>query len=56
MEHGTLDTPVEYLCEIAHIQAGFLGLVKKGGKAWEAGEWKNRIEGFVGGRVKEAVL
>jgi radical SAM protein with 4Fe4S-binding SPASM domain len=29
-EHGTLDTPVEYLCKIAHAQALFLGLVKKG--------------------------
>lgn len=35
MEHGTLDTPVEYLCEIAHTQARFLGLLNKNEKSWE---------------------
>ena len=34
-EHGTLDTPVEYLCDIAHAQARFLDWLKKGEKAWE---------------------
>ncbi len=29
LEHGTLDTPVEYLCEVAHAQACFLGLLQK---------------------------
>lgn len=35
IEHGTLDTPVEYLCEVAHAKAFFLGLVSKKEKAWE---------------------
>ena len=46
MEHGTLDTPVEYLCEIAHTQARFLGLLKTGERAWEVEDWKERIRKF----------
>ena len=49
MEHGTLDTPVEYLCEIAHIQAEYLGLLKKGEKAWTVENWKERIDKFTEG-------
>jgi radical SAM protein with 4Fe4S-binding SPASM domain len=37
MEHGVLDEPVEYLCEIAHTEAVWLGLLKEGEKAWEVG-------------------
>lgn len=37
MEHGVLDEPVEYLCEIAHTEAVWLGVLKKGEKAWEVG-------------------
>lgn len=48
-EHGTLDTPVEYLCEIAHTQAGFLGLLNDGQKAWEIRDWRERIINFTGG-------
>lgn len=33
-EHGTLDTPVEYFCEIAHAEAVYLGLLREGEKAW----------------------
>jgi radical SAM protein with 4Fe4S-binding SPASM domain len=44
MEHGTLDTPVEYLCEVAHAQARDLGLLREGERAWEVGDWKGRIE------------
>jgi len=44
LEHGTLDTPVEYLCEIAHVQAEYLGMLKKGERAWEIRDWKKRIE------------
>ena len=47
MEHGTLDTPVEYCCEIAHAQARYLGLIKDNEKAWEVGDQKNRIKKFV---------
>ena len=46
-EHGTLDTPVEYLCEVAHEQAEFLGLIAKKEKAWEIKNWKSRIEKLV---------
>jgi len=34
-EHGVLDRPVEYLCQIAHAQARFLGLVLETEYAWE---------------------
>lgn len=37
MEHGVLDEPVQYLCGIAHAEAVWLGLLKKGQKAWEVG-------------------
>ncbi len=33
-EHGTLDTPVEYFCGIAHSQAVAAGLLEPGEKAW----------------------
>ena len=48
-EHGTLDTPVEYLCEIAHAKARFLGLINEGEKAWELEEeiWKARLNNFI---------
>jgi len=47
MEHGTLDTPVEFLCEVAHAQAYFLGLLEEGEKAWEVLDWQERIDRFV---------
>jgi len=53
MEHGTLDTPVEYLCEIAHAQARFLGLIGENEKAWEVVGWRSRIERFVGVQKSE---
>lgn len=46
-EHGTLDTPVEYLCEIAHAQARYLGLLEDGEWGWKVADWKERIERFV---------
>ena len=48
MESGTLDTPVEYLCRVAHEQARFLGLIFAGENAWEVEDWKRRINRFVG--------
>jgi radical SAM protein with 4Fe4S-binding SPASM domain len=42
-EHGTLDTPVEYLCAIAHAQARYLGLLEEGENAWEVEDWKERV-------------
>ena len=49
-EYGTLDTPVEYLCNIAHAQAQYLGLVGDGEKAWEVaeGDWRVRLAQFSG--------
>ncbi len=41
-EHGTLDTPVEYLCDLAHAQARWLGWLGEGAWAWEAKNWKRR--------------
>ncbi len=42
-EHGTLDTPVEYLCEVAHAQARWLGWLGKDENAWEVENWRERI-------------
>ncbi len=44
MEHGTLDTPVEYLCQIAHAQARYLGLLAEGEKAWEVPDGAERVK------------
>jgi len=34
-EHGTLDTPVEYLCELAHAQARWVGWLGESERGWE---------------------
>lgn len=47
MEHGSLDTPVKYLCKVAHAQAEDLGLIGKGEKAWEIEGWQERIQKLV---------
>lgn len=41
-EHGTLDTPVEYLCRLAHAKARYLGLLAEGERAWEVENGKDR--------------
>jgi MoaA/NifB/PqqE/SkfB family radical SAM enzyme len=46
MEHGTLDTPVEYLCGVAHAKARYLGLITENENAWEVGDWRERIAGL----------
>jgi radical SAM protein with 4Fe4S-binding SPASM domain len=43
MEHGTLDTPIEYLCQVAHAQAIYLNLLSPGEHAWEIEDWPERI-------------
>jgi radical SAM protein with 4Fe4S-binding SPASM domain len=43
MEHGTLDTPVEYLCRLAHARALDLRLLKEGEKAWGVEDWRAKI-------------
>jgi MoaA/NifB/PqqE/SkfB family radical SAM enzyme len=48
MESGDLDTPVEYLCGVAHAQARHLGLVAEEESAWEVGDWRDRVGRFTG--------
>jgi radical SAM protein with 4Fe4S-binding SPASM domain len=43
-EHGTLDTPVEYFCRVAHAQARFLGLVREEERAWDVRDSRERIQ------------
>ena len=40
-ENGTLDTPVEYLCSVAHAQARWLGWLAPDAYAWEAAAREN---------------
>ena len=47
-EHGTLDTPVEYFCRVAHAQALDLGLLFPGERSWQVGDWQERITKFRG--------
>ena len=35
MEHGTLDTPVDYYCRLAHIEAEYAGMIPRGAKGWK---------------------
>ncbi|MDO9034028.1 MAG: radical SAM protein [Methanoregula sp.] len=51
MEHGTLDTPVEYLCEVAHAQARFLGLIGESENSWEVTDGKERGERFAAAKT-----
>lgn len=48
MEHGTLDTPVEYFCDVAHAQARYFGLIEENEWAWEVTNWQERIGEFSG--------
>ncbi len=43
-EHGTLDTPVEYFCGIAHAQAEAAGLLDRGEKAWTVRDGSKRAK------------
>ncbi|MGZ5454220.1 MAG: radical SAM/SPASM domain-containing protein [Candidatus Aminicenantales bacterium] len=43
-EHGTLDTPVEYFCGIAHAQAVAAGLLDWGEKAWTVRDGSERAK------------
>jgi radical SAM protein with 4Fe4S-binding SPASM domain len=45
-EHGTLDTPVEYFCQVAHAQARDLGLLQAGEQAWAVSDWRERVKAF----------
>jgi len=46
MEHGTLDTPVEYLCRVTHAQGRYLGLLREGEMAWEVKDGRERVKVF----------
>jgi MoaA/NifB/PqqE/SkfB family radical SAM enzyme len=48
-ENRSLDTPVEYLCNLAHAEAVFVGLLKEGEKSWELSKeiWQKRLRKFV---------
>lgn len=46
MEHGTLDTPVEYLCQVAQVRARDLGLLGDDERPWEIGDWRERVRRF----------
>lgn len=49
MEHGTLDTPVEYFFQAAfNSQARFLGLIKENEHAWEVKRCQDRLKEFCG--------
>lgn len=43
METGTLDTPVEYLCAVAHAQARLMGWLGPDEQAWNVTDWPKRI-------------
>ncbi len=43
-EHGTLDTPVQYLCDAAHARARDLGLLGENERGWEVDDRKERME------------
>jgi len=53
-EHGTLDTPVEYYCQIAHAQARYLGLLGENEMSWEVSNWKDRVDAFVQKTLSES--
>lgn len=42
-EHGSLDSPTEYFCAVAHAQAVDLGLLSEGEHGWEVTDWRDRI-------------
>jgi radical SAM protein with 4Fe4S-binding SPASM domain len=42
-EHGTLDTPVEYLCDIAHARARDILLLDEDEKGWQVRNWRERV-------------
>jgi radical SAM protein with 4Fe4S-binding SPASM domain len=47
-EHGTLDTPVEYFCGIAHAQAVAAGLLRPGEMAWTVRDGEKRAQRRIG--------
>lgn len=48
MEHGSLDKPVQYFCDVAHAQARRLGLLKDNEQGWGVRGWRVRMKEFMG--------
>ncbi|MCJ7644032.1 MAG: radical SAM protein [Candidatus Aminicenantes bacterium] len=48
IEHGVLDSPVEYFCDVAHALARELGLLKPDEKGWEIADGIERAHGRTG--------
>lgn len=42
-EHGTLDRPVDYLCDVTHGLGRFLGLLREGERTWEVADGAPRV-------------
>lgn len=45
-ESGETDRPVEYLCDVAHAKARFMGWLGNTERAWEVVEWSERLIGI----------
>jgi len=45
-EYGTMDTPIQYLCDIVHLQARRAGLLNEGEMSWEVEDWEERLKKF----------
>jgi radical SAM protein with 4Fe4S-binding SPASM domain len=43
-EHGTLDTPVDYFCEVTQARARFIGLLQDGELPWDVIDGKERVK------------
>ena len=43
-EHGTLDTPVDYFCEVTQARARFIGLLRDGELPWDVVDGKERVK------------
>lgn len=43
-EHGTLDTPVDYFCQVTQAKASFIGLLREGELPWDVIDGKERIK------------
>ncbi len=49
LENSTLDTPVDYFCDVAHTQARHLGLLREDEMSWNIPDWETRIKRFCSG-------
>ncbi len=43
-EHGTLDTPVDYFCEVTQARARLIGLLRDGELPWDVSDGKERVK------------